>query len=116
MRWTTVALSALLIFAAEQKECFAQTSNSSAKQETIVCAQPIFFGLHRLREVLAEEPEKLKSVTVVSLFLLKKYCVATRDELTPSRTEKIDQYCDMHTDTTHAGTSIFWETCRAGKK
>ena len=96
MRWAAVALIVSIIFVAEHNESFAEARNASAKQKTIICAKPIFPGLHRLRDMLAEEPRKLESVTIVSLFLLKKYCAAINGDLTPTFKEKINQYCDMH--------------------
>lgn len=107
MRWAAVALIASTLFIAEQ--CFA----APAIQQTIICSRPIFPGLHRLRDTLADDPRKLESVTKVSIYLLLKYCAATDRDLTPSRTEKINQYCEMHSDTTRAEAPIFWETCKA---
>jgi hypothetical protein len=113
MRWAAVVLITSLIFVAEGNDCFAQADNASAKQKTIICAKPIFPGLHRLTEMLADEPSKMESVTIVSTYLLETYCWATDRALTTSHTEKINEHCDMHSDTTHAEAPIFWETCRA---
>jgi hypothetical protein len=112
MRRAVLALIALTIFAGQHSKCFA---GSTAVKRTIICAKPVFPELHRLKDMLVEDPNKLEFVKSATSYLLKKYCAATDQVLTPSRTEKINQYCDMHSDTASAETPVFWETCRAAE-
>jgi hypothetical protein len=105
-----VLIVSLIMVPTVDTECFA--ANSPVKVKTIICAKPVFPELHRLKDMLVEDPNKLEFVKSATFYLLKKYCAATNQVLTPSRTEKINQYCDMHSDTT-SETPVFWETCRA---
>jgi hypothetical protein len=85
------------------------------EEEMLICAKPVFPELHKLKETIAGEPSKVEFVKQATLYLLYKYCTTINRELTKSRTEQINEFCDMYSDTSNVEGPVYWEQCRSAE-
>lgn len=102
------------------KRCQIATSFCDrTKEKTLICAKPVFQELHNLRETMVREPSKAEFLTQATLYLLYKYCTtidrdyADSRVLTKSRSEQINELCEMYTDTSNVEGPIYWEKCKS---